>query len=76
MLIIHAKKNSKPNITITSFWHRHLPMKLTVGENAEYVNLEIDLLFYLRIFDGDTWNKSIRKPNTNFYVFVNSNTYL
>jgi UDP-2,3-diacylglucosamine pyrophosphatase LpxH len=33
-------ENWKPNITITSFFgHRHLPMKVSVGENSEYVNL-------------------------------------
>jgi UDP-2,3-diacylglucosamine pyrophosphatase LpxH len=34
------KENWKPNITITLFFgHRHLPMKVSVGENSEYVNL-------------------------------------
>jgi UDP-2,3-diacylglucosamine hydrolase len=39
-LILYSKENWKPNITITSFFgHRHLPMKVSVGKNSEYVNL-------------------------------------
>jgi hypothetical protein len=34
------------------FGHRHLPMKVSVGENAEYVNLTGLLILHLAFFDG------------------------
>jgi UDP-2,3-diacylglucosamine hydrolase len=43
------------------FGHRHLPMKVPVGENAEYVNLGDWITYFTYgVFDGDNFEiKSI-----------------
>ena len=56
-LIIYAKKKLETkHYNYLVFEHRHLPMKLTVGDNAEYVNLG-DWISYFTygVFDGDTF---------------------
>jgi UDP-2,3-diacylglucosamine hydrolase len=55
-LILYSKENWKLSITtILFFGHRHLPMKVSVGENSEYVNLG-DWISYFTygVFDGET----------------------
>jgi UDP-2,3-diacylglucosamine hydrolase len=38
-LILYSREKLKPSTQSLFFGHRHLPMKVPVGENAEYVNL-------------------------------------
>ena len=60
-LILYSKRkleNKHYNYLI--FGHRHLPMKLTVGENAEYVNLGDWITYFTYgVFDGE--NLEIKK---------------
>jgi UDP-2,3-diacylglucosamine hydrolase len=38
------------------FGHRHLPMKVTVGKNSEYVNLGDWITYFTYgVFDGETF---------------------
>jgi UDP-2,3-diacylglucosamine hydrolase len=49
------EEKTRTNITITSFFgHRHLPMKVSVGENSEYVNLGDWITYFTWRFDGKT----------------------
>ena len=60
-LILYSKRkleNKHYNYLI--FGHRHLPMKVTVGENAEYVNLGDWITYFTYgVFDGE--NLEIKK---------------
>ena len=60
-LILYSKRkleNKHYNYLI--FGHRHLPMKLTVGENSEYVNLGDWITYFTYgVFDGE--NLEIKK---------------
>jgi UDP-2,3-diacylglucosamine pyrophosphatase LpxH len=45
----------KETITITSFFgHRHLPMKVSVGKNSEYVNLGDWITYFIYALMGKT----------------------
>jgi UDP-2,3-diacylglucosamine hydrolase len=62
-LILYAKKKLETkHYNYLVFGHRHLPMKVTVGEDAEYVNLG-DWISYFTygVFDGETFE--IKKYN-------------
>jgi UDP-2,3-diacylglucosamine hydrolase len=39
MVILFEKKTGNQTLQLSYFGHRHLPMKVSVGENSEYVNL-------------------------------------
>jgi UDP-2,3-diacylglucosamine hydrolase len=55
-LILYAKRKLETKqYNYLVFGHRHLPMKVSVGENAEYVNLG-DWISYFTygVFDGET----------------------
>ena len=56
-LILYSKRKLETkHYNYLVFGHRHLPMKLSVGENAEYVNLG-DWISYFTygVFDGDNF---------------------
>ena len=56
-LILYSKRKLETkHYNYLVFGHRHLPMKLTVGENAEYVNLG-DWISYFTygVFDGENF---------------------
>ena len=56
-LVIYAKRKLETkHYHYFVFGHRHLPMKISVGENSEYVNLG-DWIGYFTygVFDGDTF---------------------
>jgi UDP-2,3-diacylglucosamine hydrolase len=38
-LILYSKKTGNQTLQLPRFGHRHLPMKVSVGKNSEYVNL-------------------------------------
>ena len=56
-LILYSKRKLETkHYNYLIFGHRHLPMKLSVGENAEYVNLG-DWISYFTygVFDGENF---------------------
>lgn len=56
-LVLYAKRKLETkHYNYFIFGHRHLPMKITVGENSEYVNLG-DWIGYFTygVFDGNTF---------------------
>ena len=56
-LVLYAKRKlTQKHYNYFVFGHRHLPMKLSVGENSEYVNLG-DWIGYFTygVFDGKTF---------------------
>ena len=56
-LILYSKRKLETkHYSYLVFGHRHLPMKVAVGENAEYVNLG-DWISYFTygVFDGETF---------------------
>jgi UDP-2,3-diacylglucosamine hydrolase len=63
-LVLYAKRKLETkHYNYLVFGHRHLPMKITVGENSEYVNLG-DWIGYFTygVFDGE--NFEIKKFKT------------
>ena len=60
-LILYSKRKlENKHYDYLIFGHRHLPMKLTVGENAEYVNLGDWITYFTYgVFDGE--NLEIKK---------------
>jgi UDP-2,3-diacylglucosamine hydrolase len=63
-LVLYSKRKLETkHYNYLVFGHRHLPMKITVGENAEYVNLG-DWIGYFTygVFDGE--NFEIKKFET------------
>ena len=56
-LILYSKRKLETkHYNYLIFGHRHLPMKLTVGENAEYVNLGDWITYFTYgVFDGVTF---------------------
>ena len=63
-LVLYAKRKLETkHYNYLVFGHRHLPMKITVGENSEYVNLG-DWIGYFTygVFDGE--NFEIKKFET------------
>ncbi len=60
-LILYSKRKLETkHYNYLIFGHRHLPMKLTVGENAEYVNLGDWITYFTYgVFDGE--NLEIKK---------------
>ena len=64
-LVLYSKRKLETkHYNYFIFGHRHLPMKISVGENAEYVNLG-DWIGYFTfgVFDGE--NFEIKKFETN-----------
>jgi len=56
-LVLYSKRKLETqHYNFFVFGHRHLPMKLPIGENSEYVNLGdwIDYFTY-GVFDGETF---------------------
>lgn len=56
-LVLYAKRKlESKHYNYLVFGHRHLPMKITLGENSEYVNLG-DWISYFTygVFDGDNF---------------------
>ena len=56
-LLLYAKRKlESKHYNYLVFGHRHLPMKITLGENSEYVNLG-DWISYFTygVFDGDNF---------------------
>jgi UDP-2,3-diacylglucosamine hydrolase len=56
-LILYAKRKLETkHYNYLIFGHRHLPMKLSIGKDSEYVNLG-DWIHYFTygVFDGDTF---------------------
>ena len=60
-LILYSKRKLETkHYNYLIFGHRHLPMKVTVGENAEYVNLGDWITYFTYgVFDGE--NLEIKK---------------
>ncbi|RTY65531.1 UDP-2,3-diacylglucosamine diphosphatase [Flavobacterium sp. LB2P53] len=56
-LILYSKRKLETkHYNYLIFGHRHLPMKVTVGENAEYVNLGDWITYFTYgVFDGETF---------------------
>lgn len=56
-LILYAKRKLETkHYNYLIFGHRHLPMKVTVGENAEYVNLGDWITYFTYgVFDGENF---------------------
>ena len=56
-LILYSKRKLETkHYNYLIFGHRHLPMKLTVGENAEYVNLGDWITYFTYgVFDGENF---------------------
>ncbi|MDG2432887.1 UDP-2,3-diacylglucosamine diphosphatase [Flavobacterium sp.] len=56
-LILYSKRKLETkHYNYLIFGHRHLPMKVSVGENAEYVNLGDWITYFTyAVFDGDTF---------------------
>ena len=56
-LVLYSKRKLETkHYNYFVFGHRHLPMKLSIGENSEYLNLGdwIDYFTY-GVFDGETF---------------------
>lgn len=56
-LILYSKRKLETkHYNYLIFGHRHLPMKISVGENSEYVNLGDWIVYFTYgVFDGDTF---------------------
>ena len=56
-LILYSKRKLETkHYNYWVFGHRHLPMKVTVGENSEYVNLGDWITYFTYgVFDGETF---------------------
>lgn len=63
-LILYSKRKLETkHYNYLIFGHRHLPMKVSVGENAEYINLGDWIVYFTYgIFDGETFE--IKKYDT------------
>jgi UDP-2,3-diacylglucosamine hydrolase len=54
-LILYSKTGNQ-TLQLPRFGHRHLPMKVSVGKNSEYVNLGDWITYFTYSFDGKTLN--------------------
>ncbi len=63
-LILYSKRKLETkHYNYLIFGHRHLPMKVSVGKNAEYVNLGDWIVYFTYgVFDGETFE--IKKYDT------------
>jgi UDP-2,3-diacylglucosamine hydrolase len=51
---VFEEKTRNQTLQLPRFLHRHLPMKVSVGENSEYVNLGDWITYFTWRFDGKT----------------------
>jgi hypothetical protein len=56
---VFEEKTRNQTLQLPRFGHRHLPMKVSVGENSEYVNLGITYFTY-----GVLTGKTLKLKNT------------
>ncbi|MDL1912919.1 MAG: UDP-2,3-diacylglucosamine diphosphatase [Bergeyella sp.] len=70
-LILYSRyKNNKENFDYFVFGHRHLPMILSVGENAKYINLgDWVSHFTYGVFDGNSFSLQVFEENGNSAIF-------
>jgi UDP-2,3-diacylglucosamine pyrophosphatase LpxH len=61
---VFEEKTGNQTLQLPRFGHRHLPMKVSVGENSEYVNLGDWITYFTYgVFDGE--NFEIKKYESN-----------
>jgi UDP-2,3-diacylglucosamine pyrophosphatase LpxH len=66
---VFEEKTGNQTLQLPRFGHRHLPMKVSVGENSEYVNLGDWITYFTYMFlMGKTSRLKIRE------VFIGINT--
>ncbi len=67
-LILYSKRKLETkHYNYLVFGHRHLPMKVTVGENSEYVNLGDWITYFTYgVFDGEKLSKL--QKNTKLFL--------
>jgi UDP-2,3-diacylglucosamine hydrolase len=56
-LILYSKKTRNQALQLPYFWSHHLPMKVPVGENAEYVNLGDWIILHMEVLMGQFRNQ-------------------
>jgi UDP-2,3-diacylglucosamine hydrolase len=55
-LILYSKRKLNQTLQLPRFWTPSLPMKVSVGENSEYVNLGDWITYFTYgVFDGETF---------------------